>query len=60
MRDWVGDTDPTESDVLFLTVPSQPPGLGGTEEGGAYMTISQQASEREHRHHVGQPDSPLT
>lgn len=56
MRDWVGDTDPMDSDVLFLTAPSQPPGLGGgAEEGGAYMTISPQASEREHRR---QPDSP--
>jgi len=50
MRDWVGDTDAVESDVLFLTAPSQPPGLGGSsEEGGAYMTISQQGSEREHQ-----------
>lgn len=49
MRDAVGDTDPMESDVLFLTAPSQPPGLGGAEEGGAYMTISQQGTEREHR-----------
>jgi hypothetical protein len=57
MRDWVGDTDPTESDVLFLTAPSQPPGLGGgVEQGGAYMTISPQASEREHQRQP--PDSP--
>ncbi|KIM83901.1 hypothetical protein PILCRDRAFT_68766 [Piloderma croceum F 1598] len=55
MRDWVGDTDPIDSDVLFLTAPSQPPGLGGgVEEGGAYMTISPQATEREQRRH----DSP--
>jgi DNA-binding PadR family transcriptional regulator len=49
MRDWVGDSDAVESDVLFLTAPSQPPGLSGAEEGGAYMTISQQGSEREHQ-----------
>lgn len=58
MRDWVGDTDPTESDVLFLTAPSQPPGLGGgIEEGGAYMTISPQASEREHHQRSESPSS---
>lgn len=57
MRDWVGDTE-AESDVLFLTAPSQPPGLGGVEEGGAYMTISPQASEREHRQKTRQPESP--
>lgn len=54
MRDWVGDTE-AESDVLFLTAPSQPPGL---EEGGAYMTISPQASEREHRQKSRHPESP--
>lgn len=63
MRDAVGDTDPMESDVLFLTAPSsQPPGLGGSEEGGAYMTISQQGSEREQRKShkkTSEPPSPL-
>lgn len=51
MRNWVEDFDPTEDDILFLaTGPSAPPGLGESAEevGGAYITISQQASEREH------------
>jgi GTPase-activating protein SST2 len=53
MRNWVEDFDPTDDDVRLLSSgPSQPPGLGGNEEtGGAYITISQQASEREHRQH---------
>ncbi|THU83931.1 regulator of G protein signaling superfamily [Dendrothele bispora CBS 962.96] len=53
MRNWVEDFDPTEDDVKLLsTAPSQPPGLGASEEtGGAYITISQQASEREHKAH---------
>lgn len=51
MRNWVEDFDPTDDDVRLLSSgPSQPPGLGNNEEsGGAYITISQQASEREHR-----------
>ncbi|KZP13062.1 hypothetical protein FIBSPDRAFT_835524 [Athelia psychrophila] len=59
MRDAVGDTDATESDVLFLTAPSsQPPGLGGGEEGGAYMTISTKGSERQHRRSQKQTSEP--
>jgi GTPase-activating protein SST2 len=48
-RNWVEDFDPTESDILFLgSGPSVPPGLSNQEEmGGAYMTVSQHASERE-------------
>ncbi|KAK0206117.1 regulator of G protein signaling domain-containing protein [Desarmillaria ectypa] len=48
MRNWVEDFDPTDDDVRLLTsAPSQPPGLGSSEEtGGAYITISQQGSER--------------
>lgn len=53
----IGDTE-VESDVLFLTAPSQPPGLGGIEEGGAYMTISPQGSEREQRHNPRQTNPP--
>ncbi|KAF5357574.1 hypothetical protein D9758_007458 [Tetrapyrgos nigripes] len=51
MRNWVDDFDPTDEDIrLLASAPSQPPGLGVSEEtGGAYITISQQASEREHR-----------
>ncbi|KAJ3550638.1 hypothetical protein NMY22_g356 [Coprinellus aureogranulatus] len=51
MRNWVEDFDPTESDIHMLTTgPSSPPGLNTVEEtGGAYITISQHASEREHR-----------
>jgi GTPase-activating protein SST2 len=47
MRNWVEDFDPTEEDVRLLAAgnPSQPPGLG-EETGGAYITISQQGSER--------------
>ena len=48
MRNWVEDFDPTDDDVRLLSsAPSQPPGLGGEEVGGAYVTISQQASERQ-------------
>lgn len=45
------DFDPTENDIhLLSTGPAAPPGLDASEEtGGAYITISQQASEREHR-----------
>ncbi|KAG5645742.1 hypothetical protein DXG03_005279 [Asterophora parasitica] len=51
LRNWVEDFDPTEDDIHLLTSgPAAPPGLNGSEEtGGAYITISQQASEREHR-----------
>lgn len=56
MRNWVEDFDPTENDIHLLTVgPTSPPGLNTTDEvGGAYITISQQASEREHRQQVAQ------
>lgn len=52
MRNWVEDFDPTESDIQLLSAgsPMSPPGLNNSDEvGGAYMTVSQQASEREHR-----------
>ncbi|KAF8897172.1 regulator of G protein signaling domain-containing protein [Infundibulicybe gibba] len=51
MRNWVEEFDPTESDIRMLTAgPAAPPGLAVAEEtGGAYITVSQQASEREHR-----------
>ncbi|PPR02460.1 hypothetical protein CVT24_002009 [Panaeolus cyanescens] len=52
MRNWVEDFDPTENDIQLLSAgsPMSPPGLNNSDEvGGAYMTISQQASEREHR-----------
>lgn len=47
MRNWVDDFDPTEDDIQLLTsAPAQPPGLSSNEEtGGAYITISQKASE---------------
>lgn len=49
-RNWEEDFDPTENDILFLSNnPSQPPGLHDEEVGGAYMTVSQHAREREHR-----------
>ncbi|TFK43304.1 regulator of G protein signaling domain-containing protein [Crucibulum laeve] len=56
MRNWVEDFDPTEIDIQLLTsAPTSPPGLTNPEEvGGAYITISQQASEREHRQHAAQ------
>lgn len=58
MRNWVEDFDPTDDDVRLLSsAPSQPPGLGSNEEGGAYITISQQASEREHRQQGHAPTS---
>ncbi|KAJ7873391.1 regulator of G protein signaling domain-containing protein [Mycena olivaceomarginata] len=46
MRNWVEESDPNEDNIRML--PSSPPGLA-EETGGAYITISQQASEREHR-----------
>jgi hypothetical protein len=56
MRNWVEDFDPTENDIHMLTHgPSSPPGLGSSEEvGGAYLTVSQQASEREHRQQLAE------
>ncbi|KAJ7122850.1 regulator of G protein signaling domain-containing protein [Mycena epipterygia] len=49
VRNWVEDIDPNEDNIRMLpTSPSSPPGLS-EETGGAYITISQQASEREHR-----------
>jgi hypothetical protein len=56
MRNWVEDFDPTENDIHLLTSgPAAPPGLSPAEEvGGAYMTVSQQGSEREHRQHIAQ------
>jgi hypothetical protein len=45
MRNWVEDLDPNDDNLRML---SSPPGLA-EETGGAYITISQQASEREHR-----------
>ncbi|KAJ7667605.1 regulator of G protein signaling domain-containing protein [Mycena polygramma] len=44
VRNWVEDFDPNEDNIRML--PSSPPGLS-EETGGAYITISQQASERE-------------
>ncbi|PPQ79535.1 hypothetical protein CVT25_003417 [Psilocybe cyanescens] len=55
MRNWVEDFDPTENDIHLLSVgPASPPGLNNSSEevGGAYITISQQASEREHRQQI--------
>ncbi|KIY45986.1 hypothetical protein FISHEDRAFT_48364 [Fistulina hepatica ATCC 64428] len=51
LRDWDDKFDPTEEDVLRLSSinPSNPPGLR-EEVGGAYMTVSQAGSEREHAH----------
>ena len=55
MRNWVEDFDPTETDIHLLSIggPTVPPGLTDVEEvGGAYITISPQASERKHRQHA--------
>lgn len=63
MRNWVEDFDPTENDIHLLSVgPASPPGLNGSsdEVGGAYMTISQQASEREHRQAVAEAATNTT
>ena len=52
MRNWVEDFDPTEDDIHLLSNggPTVPPGLTEVDEvGGAYITISPQASERKHR-----------
>ncbi|KAI6033939.1 regulator of G protein signaling domain-containing protein [Pisolithus microcarpus] len=49
-RQWLGEGGGASDDVLFLTSPHAPPGLGDEEAGGAYMTVSAKASEqREHR-----------
>ncbi|KAG7096599.1 hypothetical protein E1B28_004017 [Marasmius oreades] len=59
MRNWVEDFDPTDDDVrLLASAPSQPPGLNTEETGGAYITISQHASEREHRQQQAQQSTP--
>lgn len=49
-RTWVEDFELFDQDIrlLPLTGPSSPPGLND-DVGGAYVTISQQATEREHR-----------
>jgi GTPase-activating protein SST2 len=51
--------DPTDNDVpLVSPAPAAPPGLSPNqveEVGGAYMTVSQQASEREHRQVIQKP-----
>ncbi|KAI6105398.1 regulator of G protein signaling domain-containing protein [Pisolithus sp. B1] len=55
-RQWLGEGGGASEDVLFLTSPHAPPGLGDEEAGGAYMTVSAKASEqREHRSPI--PDS---
>jgi GTPase-activating protein SST2 len=53
-RNWVADFDPTEQDVMLLTSsPTAPPGLSNQDEiGGAYMTVSQHASERANRENI--------
>jgi hypothetical protein len=57
-RNWDEDFDPTENDILFLSnSPAQPPGLSNEEVGGAYMTVSQHAREREHRQAHGDSSS---
>ncbi|KAH8830548.1 regulator of G protein signaling domain-containing protein [Flagelloscypha sp. PMI_526] len=66
MRNWVEDFDPTENDIQLVAnnAPAAPPGLSGpvsTEEtGGAYITVSQQASEREHRAQVAERQGSTT
>ncbi|KIJ19851.1 hypothetical protein PAXINDRAFT_166068 [Paxillus involutus ATCC 200175] len=47
-KQWLGG-DPSE-DIQFLTSPPPPPGLG-EETGGAYVTVSAKATEREQRQH---------
>ncbi|KAG6332123.1 hypothetical protein ID866_6968 [Astraeus odoratus] len=52
-RQWLGEGAAATDDVLFLTSPPAPPGLGGEETGGAYMTVSAKASEqRDQRHQI--------
>ncbi|KAF8665658.1 hypothetical protein AX16_000111 [Volvariella volvacea WC 439] len=48
MRSWVEELETIDSDIQMLTA-AAPPGLA-EEVGGAYITVSQQAAEREHRH----------
>ena len=54
MRSWSDDLDVDDLDIRLLSLegPYAPPGLG-EEMGGTYMTISQRASEREHRQQQG-------
>ncbi|PFH52567.1 hypothetical protein AMATHDRAFT_139583 [Amanita thiersii Skay4041] len=54
IRKW-DDIDFDDLDIQHLTLegPPTPPGLG-EEIGGAYITVSQRASEREHRQQLGQ------
>ncbi|KIL00454.1 hypothetical protein PAXRUDRAFT_129793 [Paxillus rubicundulus Ve08.2h10] len=52
-KQWLGG-DASE-DIQFLTSPPPPPGLG-EETGGAYVTVSAKATEREQRQH--QPPGP--
>ncbi|KAF7301590.1 CRG1 protein [Mycena indigotica] len=53
VRNWVEDLEANDDSIRMLpTNPSSPPGLA-EEQGGAYITISQQASEREHRLFAG-------
>jgi len=60
-RNWVEDFDPTENDIHLLTNgPSSPPGLNTVEEvGGAYITVSQHASEREQRQALALKEAEL-
>ncbi|KAG9317140.1 regulator of G protein signaling [Chiua virens] len=48
-KQWLGG-DASE-DIQFLTSPPAPPGLGNEETGGAYITVSPKATEREQRQH---------
>ncbi|KAL4075671.1 regulator of G protein signaling domain-containing protein [Scleroderma yunnanense] len=60
-RQWLGEGAAANDDVLFLTSPPAPPGLGGEEAGGAYMTVSAKGSEqREQRHQIPGPSQPNT
>jgi hypothetical protein len=56
-RNWVVDFDSAEQDVMLLTSsPTAPPGLSNQDEvGGAYMTVSQHASERANRENITLP-----
>lgn len=49
LRNWVEEFDLDDGEYPSA-VPSVPPGLTDSEEvGGAYVTVSQQASERNHQ-----------
>jgi hypothetical protein len=52
--------DPSEQDILFLTSgPAMPPGLSPQDEmGGAYMTVSQHASEQQREKQIRDPVAP--